>query len=72
MEILKRHQDLNVYKKAFQNAMEIYQISKSFPVSEKYSMTSQITRSSRSVCANLAESWGKEPGKFADGGVFKE
>lgn len=44
-----------VYKKAFSLAMEIFQISKSFPKEEKYSLTDQIRRSSRSVCANLAE-----------------
>ena len=59
MEIVKRHQDLNVYKKAFNNAMNIFKITKGFPSSEKYSLTSQITRSSRSVCANLAEAWRK-------------
>jgi four helix bundle protein len=44
-----------VYKKAFSLAMEIFEISKSFPQEEKYSLTDQIRRSSRSVCANLAE-----------------
>ncbi len=44
-----------VYKKAFSLAMEIFKISKSFPKEEKYSLTDQIRRSSRSVCANLAE-----------------
>ncbi len=51
--------DLNVYKKAFDTAMEIFEISKSFPKEEKYSLTDQIRRSSRSVCANLAEGWRK-------------
>lgn len=51
--------DLDVYKLAFQMAMEIYEISKKFPVEEKYSLTDQIRRSSRSVCANLAEGWRK-------------
>lgn len=50
---------LNVYKKAFDAAMEIYCISKKFPQHEKYSLTDQIRRSSRSVCANLAEAWRK-------------
>lgn len=44
-----------VYKKAFSLAMEIFEISKSFPKEEKYSLTDQVRRSSRSVCANLAE-----------------
>ena len=44
-----------VYKKAFVLAMEIFEISKSFPKEEKYSLTDQVRRSSRSVCTNLAE-----------------
>jgi len=51
--------DLEVYKKAFNAAMEIFKISKSFPKEEKYSLIDQIRRSSRSVCANLAEGWRK-------------
>jgi four helix bundle protein len=51
--------DLEVYKVAFDTAMEIYEISKRFPKEEKYSLTDQIRRSSRSVCANLAEAWRK-------------
>ena len=50
---------LKVYKKAFAAAMEIYQISKNFPSEERFSMTDQIRRASRSVCSNLAESWRK-------------
>ena len=44
-----------VYKKAFSLSMEIFEVSKSFPKAETYSLTDQIRRSSRSVCANLAE-----------------
>ena len=51
--------DLEVYKLAFETAMEIFKISKSFPKEEKYSLTDQIRRSSRSVCSNLAEGWRK-------------
>jgi four helix bundle protein len=54
-----RHQDLEVYKKAFDLAMRIFELSKSFPQEEKYSLTDQIRRSSRSVCANFAEAWRK-------------
>lgn len=54
-----RHQDLEVYQKAFDSAMEIFEFSKSFPKEETYSLTDQIRRSSRSVCANLAEAWRK-------------
>ncbi|MDO9391549.1 MAG: four helix bundle protein [bacterium] len=51
--------DLNAYKLAFECAMEIYEISKKFPADERFSLTDQIRRSSRSVCTNLAESWRK-------------
>ena len=54
-----RHQDLNVYKKAFDSAMVIFDLSKTFPREETYSLTDQIRRCSRSVCANLAEAWRK-------------
>ena len=59
--------DLLAYKKAFALAMEIYQISKSFPKEEKYSLTDQIRRSSRSVCSNIGESYRKHnyPKHFA-------
>ncbi len=51
--------DLLAYKKAFALAIEIYKISKLFPKEEKYSLTDQIRRSSRSTCANLAEAYRK-------------
>lgn len=51
--------ELMAYKKAFELAMEIFELSKSFPVSEKYSLTDQIRRSSRSICANIAEAYRK-------------
>ena len=51
----KSHKDLDVYNMAFNAAMKIFEISKSFPKEEKYSLTDQIRRSSRSVCANIAE-----------------
>jgi four helix bundle protein len=51
------YSDLIVYKKAFTLAMKIFTISKLFPSEEKYALTDQIRRSSRSVCANLAESY---------------
>ena len=54
-----RHQDLEIYKKAFSAAMRIFELSKSFPKEEIYSLTDQIRRSSRSVCANTAEAWRK-------------
>jgi four helix bundle protein len=51
--------DLIVYKKAFQLAMLIFEISKRFPPEERYALTGQIRRSSRSVCLNLREAWAK-------------
>ncbi len=56
---ITRHQELDVYKKAFEAAMKIFDLSKTFPKEETYSLTDQIRRSSRSVCANLAEAWRK-------------
>jgi four helix bundle protein len=57
--IIKSAKDLEVYKKAYKLAMDIFEISKSFPPEEKYALTSQIRRSSRSVCLNLREAWAK-------------
>lgn len=51
--------ELIVYKKAFSLAMEVYEVSKGFPKEEKYSLTDQTRRSSRSVCANIAEAYRK-------------
>ena len=53
------HNELEVYRKAFDTAMKIFELSKSFPKEETYSLTDQVRRSSRSVCANLAEAWRK-------------
>ncbi len=51
--------ELIVYQKAYELAMQIFEVSKSFPAEEKYALTSQIRRSSRSVCLNLREAWAK-------------
>jgi len=56
---IKSAKDLRVYKKAYALAMEIFNVSKGRPPEEKYSLTDQIRRSSRSVCANLREAWAK-------------
>jgi four helix bundle protein len=56
---IKSAKDLRVYKKAYALAMDIFKLSKSWPVEEKYSLTDQIRRSSRSVCSNLREAWAK-------------
>jgi four helix bundle protein len=54
-----RHTELEVYQKSFAAAMKIFELSKSFPSEEKYSLTDQIRRCSRSVCANESEAWRK-------------
>jgi four helix bundle protein len=59
MDKIQTHRDLEVYRKAFEAAMRLFEMSKSFPSEERYSLTDQIRRSSRSVCANLAEAWRK-------------
>ncbi len=50
---------MDVYKLGFETAVAIFEISKQFPIEEKYSLTDQIRRSSRSVCSNLAEAFRK-------------
>ena len=51
--------DLKVYKKAYALSMCIFELSKSFPAEERYALTGQVRRSSRSVCLNLREAWAK-------------
>ena len=56
---LNSAKDLEVYKKAYDLAMTIFELSKNFPNEERFALTSQIRRSSRSVCLNLREAWAK-------------
>jgi four helix bundle protein len=56
---LRGHRDLKVYQLAYRLAMEVFEQSKAFPREERYSLTDQIWRSSRSVCANIAEGFRK-------------
>ena len=58
-ERIRSVRDLIVYRKSFNAAMDIYEISKAFPREELYSLTDQIRRSSRSVCTSLSEGWRK-------------
>ena len=62
------HKDLKVFQMAYSLAMEIFRLTKSFPVEEKYSLTDQIRRSSRSVAVNIAEGYRKRqyPKVFAN------
>jgi len=59
MSQINSFKDLIVYQKAYKLAMEIFEITKSFPKEEKCSLTDQIRRSSRSVTSCIAESWAK-------------
>ena len=59
MGIIRHFRNLDVYKMAMAAAMRIFEESKLFPVEERYSLTGQIRRASRSVCANIAEAWHK-------------
>jgi four helix bundle protein len=56
---LNSAKDLDVYKKAYQLAMIIFEVSKTFPDEERFALTAQIRRSSCSVCLNLREAWSK-------------
>lgn len=58
-KIIRTHKDLKVYKLSFEAGMEVFELSKKFPKEEKYSLTDQIRRSSRSVSGNIAEAWRK-------------
>jgi four helix bundle protein len=51
--------ELVVYQKAYSLSMRIFELSKGFPAEERYALTGQIRRSSRSVCQNLREAWAK-------------
>jgi four helix bundle protein len=57
MARITSHHQLAVYKKGMEAAMQVFEFSRAFPQEEMYSLTDQIRRSSRSVCANLAEAW---------------
>ena len=59
MSRIQSHEELDVYKLAFEAAKRIFEISKSLPKEETYALTDQIRRSSRSVCSNIAEAWRK-------------
>ncbi len=56
---IRHFRELEVYQLAMDAAMQIFEVSKPFPPEEKYSLTDQIRRSSRSVCTNIAEAWRK-------------
>lgn len=57
--MIQSYKDLEVYRRSFKVAMDIFWITRKFPKEEIYSLTSQITRSSRSISANISEGWSK-------------
>jgi four helix bundle protein len=59
MAVILGFRELRVYREAFAAAMRIFELTKQFPLDEKYSMVDQMRRSSRSVCANIGEAWRK-------------
>ena len=59
MPAIRSYKELRVYQLAMDAAMKIFELSKRFPVEEKYSLTDQMRRSSRSVCTNVGEAWRK-------------
>jgi four helix bundle protein len=64
---IRSYRELRVYQSSLDAAMEIFELTRSFPPEEKYSLVDQIRRSSRSVCANIGEAWRKRkyPKHFA-------
>ena len=62
---IQSHDELDVYRLAFDAAMRIFELTKEFPKAETYSLTDQMRRSSRSVCSNTAEAWRKRRYKAA-------
>ena len=56
---IKSAKELTVYRKGYELAMKVFAASKKFPIEERFALTSQIRRSSRSVCLNLREAWPK-------------
>src|SRR5258708_35691427 len=59
MALIRSFKELDVYNSAMDVCMRVFELSRKFPTEERYSLTDQIRRSSRSVCTNLAEAWRK-------------
>ena len=64
---IRDYRELDVYRMAMDAAVQIFELTKCFPAEERYSLTDQLRRCSRSVCANIAEAWRKRryPNAFA-------
>jgi four helix bundle protein len=56
---IRHFRDLDVYQNALAAGLRVYELTKRFPIEERYALTGQARRSSRSVCANIAEAWRK-------------
>jgi len=69
MAKIRSYRDLEVYQLAFETATEIFELTKGFPREERYSLTDQVRRSSRSVCANIAEAWRRR--RYAGSFVYR-
>ncbi len=69
MAAIRSFRELRVYQRAYQAALRVYEFSKRFPAEERFSLTDQIRRSSRSVCANIGEGWRKR--RYEKSFVFK-
>ena len=64
-ELIGSYKELKVFQNAMNAAMKIFELTKTFPTEEKYSMVDQMRRSSRSVCSNISEAWRKRRYKAA-------
>jgi len=64
-KLVGTYRDLDVYKMAMDEAIHIFELTRSFPSEEKFNLVDQIRRSSRSVCANIGEAWRKRRYKLA-------
>ena len=72
MEHIRSYKELRVYQAAIEAAMRIFEITKRFPMEERFSMVDQMRRASRSVCSNIGEAWRKRryPAHFAASSVI--
>ena len=57
MSLIRSYRELDVYQNAMELTMRIFELTKQFPKEERFNLTDQIRRSSRSVCTNIAEAW---------------
>ena len=62
---IKSYKDLRVYNNAMEAAMKIFELTRTFPPEEKYSLTDQMRRASRSVCSTIGEAWRKRANQAA-------